>query len=72
MDYVKIDGQFVRDMNRDEVDRTMVTSMNEIAHSLGMKTIAEYVENPEILRLLKSCGVDYVQGNYISQPLFEI
>ena len=43
--------------------------MNDVAHSLGRYTVAEYVENPEILRLLKICGVDRVQGAYISMPL---
>jgi len=46
--------------------------MNDVAHSLGRYTVAEYVESPEIVRLLKICGVDKVQGNYISVPLTEL
>ena len=68
-DFVKIDGQFVKGMARGSIDRAIVTAMNDVAHSLGRYTVAEYVESPEILRLLKICGVDRVQGHYISMPL---
>ncbi len=71
-DFVKIDGQFVRSMARGATDRAIVTAMNDVAHSLGRYTVAEYVESPEIIRLLKICGVDKVQGNYISVPLTEL
>lgn len=71
-DFVKIDGQFVRSMARGATDRAIVTAMNDVAHSLGRYTVAEYVESPEIVRLLKICGVDKVQGNYISLPLHEL
>jgi len=67
-DFVKIDGQFVQDMARGSIDRAIVTAMNDVAHSLGRYTVAEYVESPEILRLLKICGIDHVQGNYVSVP----
>ena len=69
---VKIDGQFVKSMARGATDRAIVTAMNDVAHSLGRYTVAEYVESPEVLRLLKICGVDKVQGNYISRPLTEL
>jgi diguanylate cyclase (GGDEF)-like protein/PAS domain S-box-containing protein len=71
-DYVKIDGQFVSSMARGATDRAIVTAMNDVAHSLGRYTVAEYVESPEIVRLLKICGVDKVQGNYISVPLTKL
>jgi len=71
-DFVKIDGQFVKDMARGSIDRAIVTAMNDVAHSVGRYTVAEYVENAEVMRLLKVCGVDYVQGNYISVPLSHI
>lgn len=71
-DFVKIDGQFVKGMARGSIDRAIVTAMNDVAHSLGRYTVAEYVESPEIVRLLKICGVDRVQGNYISVPLATI
>lgn len=69
---VKIDGQFVKNMARGSTDRAIVTAMNDVAHSLGRYTVAEYVESPEVVRLLKICGVDKVQGNYISSPLAEL
>ena len=71
-DFVKIDGQFVKGMARGSIDRAIVTAMNDVAHSLGRYTVAEYVETPEVLRLLKVCGVDRVQGHYISEPLEKI
>jgi diguanylate cyclase (GGDEF)-like protein/PAS domain S-box-containing protein len=67
-DIVKIDGHFIQGMIRDAIDRSIVTAMNEIAHSLGLQTVAEYVEGAETLRQLLSCGVDYVQGNYVALP----
>ena len=68
VDFVKIDGQFVRGMAQNPADRAIVMSINDIAHSLGKRTVAEFVENREILELLIDCGVDYAQGNYISPP----
>jgi EAL domain-containing protein (putative c-di-GMP-specific phosphodiesterase class I) len=72
VDFVKIDGQFVRDMLRDPADRAIVKSINDIAHSLGRRTVAEFVENREILQMLKDCGVDYAQGYYVSPPRAEV
>jgi diguanylate cyclase (GGDEF)-like protein len=68
LDFVKIDGQFIRTMTSDSVDRAMVSSMIDIGHSMQMKTVAEYVENPEVIAMLRECGVDYVQGHYIARP----
>jgi diguanylate cyclase (GGDEF)-like protein len=68
VDFVKIDGQFVRGMARDPADRAIVMSINDIAHSFGKRTVAEFVENREILELLCRAGVDYAQGYYISPP----
>jgi diguanylate cyclase (GGDEF)-like protein len=72
VDFVKIDGQFIRGMANNSADKSIVSSINDIAHSLGKRTIAEYVENPDVLRYLKECGVDYVQGFYISHPFSEL
>ena len=69
---IKIDGSFVQGIAKDPMDHAMVVSMNDIAHSLSRRTIAEYVENAAILRLLKDMGVDYVQGVYVSPPLEEL
>lgn len=68
VDYIKIDGMFVQDMINDPMDVAIVRSITNIAHSLGKETIAEFVESPEVLQLLKECGVDYVQGYYIARP----
>ncbi|MCF6283179.1 MAG: EAL domain-containing protein [Candidatus Polarisedimenticolaceae bacterium] len=68
VDFLKIDGEFVRDIVNDEVDRAMVKSINEIGQLMGKYTVAEYVESEEILALLKSIGVDYVQGYAIDKP----
>ena len=68
VDKLKIDGAFVQNMAQSPVDQAMVKSMNEVAHALGKVTIAEYVENPETLKLLKDIGVDYAQGNYLGKP----
>jgi diguanylate cyclase (GGDEF)-like protein/PAS domain S-box-containing protein len=68
VDLVKIDGQFVRGMLRDPADRAIVMSINDISHSFGKHTVAEFVESREILEALAGCGVDYVQGSHISPP----
>ncbi len=68
VDYLKIDGMFVRDMVDDPIDRAMVKSINEIGQVMGMKTIAEFVENDEILEQLRDIGVDYAQGYGIHKP----
>ncbi len=69
VDFLKIDGTFVRDVTTSEVDRAMVKSMNDIGHSLGMKTVAEYVENEATKKIIAEIGVDYGQGWAISKPL---
>ncbi len=72
VDFVKIDGQFVRGMAEDASDRAVVRSINEIAHAFGKQTIAEFVERRETMVLLKELGVDFVQGYYIAEPLVEV
>ena len=69
VDYLKIDGAFVKDILNNDSDVAIVKSMNEIAHSLGLKTIAEYVENDEIINRLKEIGVDYAQGWAVHKPM---
>ena len=68
VDYLKIDGSFVRDIVEDQVDYEMVRSIKDIAGVMGMKTIAEFVENAEIKEKLLEIGIDYGQGYYISEP----
>ncbi|MES9831752.1 MAG: EAL domain-containing protein [Candidatus Thiodiazotropha sp. DIVDIV] len=69
VDFVKIDGLFVRGVGTDPSDRAIVNSINDIAHSLGKETIAEYVENAEILKFLMASDVNYVQGHFLSKPM---
>ena len=68
VDYLKIDGAFIRNLADDEIDRAMVTSINQVGHIMKIKTIAEYVETEEVLNILKDIGVDYVQGHYLGVP----
>lgn len=69
VDFLKIDGVFVRDIVDDPINLAMVKSINEIGHAMGKRTIAEHVENDAILeKLLSEIGVDYVQGYGIARP----
>jgi diguanylate cyclase (GGDEF)-like protein len=67
-DTLKIDGSFVKDMLLNAGDFAMVKSMNDIGHSLGLLTVAEYVESETTLEALREIGVDYVQGFAIHKP----
>jgi len=69
VDFLKIDGIFVKDIVTDVIDMAMVKSINDIGHVLGKKTVAEFVENAEILALLRDIGVDYAQGYHIAAPV---
>jgi len=68
VDYLKIDGAFVRDIVSNAIDRSMVEAIHRIGHQMGLKTVAEYVESDQILALLRQIGVDYVQGNGVHCP----
>lgn len=68
VDYLKIDGAFIRDMVDDKVDQAMVRSINQIAHSLNKSTIAEFVENEDVMEQLRIVGVDLAQGYYLGKP----
>ncbi len=70
VDYLKIDGMFVKDIVNNPTDYAMVKSINEIGHFMGKKTVAEFVENEQILAKLREIGVDYVQGFSIAKPFF--
>jgi diguanylate cyclase (GGDEF)-like protein/PAS domain S-box-containing protein len=69
VDYLKIDGMFVKDMVEDPIDYAMVKSINEIGHVMGIKTIAEFVETDEIKNKLIEIGVDCAQGYGIGKPV---
>jgi len=68
VDYLKIDGAFVKDMVEDPIDRAMVESIHNIGSVLKLKTIAEFVEDEKILQALNEVGVDYAQGYGIARP----
>lgn len=69
VDYLKIDGSFVKSMLNDEKDYALVKSINQVGKELGMKTIAEFVENESLHNALKKLNVDYVQGYGIAKPV---
>lgn len=72
VDILKIDGGFITDLDNDPVDQQLVKSMIDIAHSLGKKTVAEFVERKSTLELLKNYGVDMVQGFLVGKPSAKI
>jgi len=62
VDYLKIDGIFVRGIATNAINRAMVKAINEVGHVMGLKTVAEYVENAETLAIIRELGIDYAQG----------
>lgn len=68
VDYLKIDGLFVKDIVNDEIGCAMVESINHIGHIMGMQTIAEFVESQDVLEKLIELGVDHVQGYQLGRP----
>ena len=68
VDYLKIDGQFIRNVADDTVDESMVRAISEVGHAMGIETIAERVETRQVLEKLGSLGVEFAQGYYIARP----
>jgi diguanylate cyclase (GGDEF)-like protein/PAS domain S-box-containing protein len=68
VDYLKIDGSFVRGMLQDPIDHAIVDSINQIGHVMGIQTIAEFVENAALVSQLRVLGVDYAQGYGVARP----
>ncbi len=68
VDYLKIDGMFVKDLADDEIGHAMVESINNIGHTMGVQTIAEFVETQAVLEKLVALGVDHVQGYQLGRP----
>lgn len=68
VDFLKIDGQFIRDIATNPVDRAMVESINNIGHALHLQTIGEYVETAAAMQVLIELGVDYLQGFHLDRP----
>jgi EAL domain-containing protein (putative c-di-GMP-specific phosphodiesterase class I) len=68
VDFLKIDGSFVKDMNTDPMNRAIVEAIHQVGHTLSIRTIAEFVENKAIASQLREIGVDFAQGYYFSKP----
>jgi diguanylate cyclase (GGDEF)-like protein len=68
IDYLKIDGSFIQNITTEKIDQELVACMNRIAHVLGVKTVAEWVENDEILQTLRELDIDYAQGYGLHRP----
>ncbi len=71
-DYLKIDGSLIREIHKKEELRKIVETINNFAHSLGIKTVAEFVHSEEVLKVVKEIGIDYSQGFYLGKPSPEI
>ncbi len=72
IDYIKIDGSFIKKLNESMTDQLFVKAMTDVAEGLGIKTVAEFVENDATLQLLKGFRVDYAQGYLIGKPAPEL
>jgi EAL domain-containing protein (putative c-di-GMP-specific phosphodiesterase class I) len=68
VDYIKIDGNFVRNIATNHVHQCMVDAIHRVGKAMGIRMIAEHVESRETLELLESIGVEYVQGFSIAPP----
>jgi diguanylate cyclase (GGDEF)-like protein/PAS domain S-box-containing protein len=68
VDFLKIDGQFIQNVNADNIDRSMVMAITQIGHAMGIRTIAERVESVHVLQTLGAIGVEYAQGFLIAEP----
>jgi EAL domain-containing protein (putative c-di-GMP-specific phosphodiesterase class I) len=68
VDFLKIDGQFIRNVVEDNVDESMVKAINQVGNAMGIATIAERVETREVLDKLSALGVEFAQGYYIARP----
>lgn len=69
VDYLKIDGSLVTNILNEEYDRAIVSSINEVAHLMGIKTIAEFVDNDKVLEHLSKISIDYAQGYLLGKPI---
>ncbi len=67
-DYIKFDGVFIRGIDKNEKLQMIVKSIVQLANALGIETVAEYVENQSIYKIVKDCGVSYMQGYYLGKP----
>lgn len=68
VDYLKIDASLVKNITTDENSRKITQTIITFASNIGLKTIAEYVENEEALNILDEMGIDFIQGYFIGKP----
>jgi diguanylate cyclase (GGDEF)-like protein/PAS domain S-box-containing protein len=68
VDYLKIDGSFVRNIDTDPIDRAMADTINRVGHIMGLQTVGEYAESPEVIQELRTLGVDFAQGYGVQRP----
>jgi EAL domain-containing protein (putative c-di-GMP-specific phosphodiesterase class I) len=68
VDYLKIDGHFIKQITADRIDQTMVKAITQVGSAMGIRTVAEHVETKEVLDTLRSIGVEYAQGYYFAKP----
>ena len=69
VDILKIDGQFVKEIAKNPIDREMVRAIHQVGMSMGIKTVAEFVEDQDIVDVLSEIGVHYAQGYHIGKPI---
>ncbi|MBI3940612.1 MAG: EAL domain-containing protein [Acidobacteria bacterium] len=68
VDYLKIDGHFIRELAQNPVDQELVKAIVNMAHGLGIKVVAEHVEDERSMEQLRALGADYAQGNFVGRP----
>lgn len=68
VDYLKIDGNLVRNMTGSAIDHAMVEMINRLGHAMGTRTVGEYAETMAIVEALRQCGVDFAQGYALAYP----
>jgi Amt family ammonium transporter len=69
VDYLKIDGVFIKDIDSNPIDRAMVEAINEIGHIMGIQTVAEFVTTEAVMKVVQEIGVDFGQGFHIAKPV---
>ena len=69
VDFLKIDGSFIQDVNKDSGNQAIVAAINQLAHHLGIRTIGEFAASKRIVETLRSLGIDYAQGYALGPPV---
>jgi EAL domain-containing protein (putative c-di-GMP-specific phosphodiesterase class I) len=67
-DFLKIEGEFIKTLSNSPKDRVFIEGIVSVAKKMGIKTIAEFVENEKVLEVVKDLGIDYAQGYYLGKP----